>query len=493
MKQGKVSIIGSGFAGLASACMLAREGLDVTVFEKNEQIGGRARVWEKDGFRFDMGPSWYWMPEIFENFFQQFGYSSASFYKLHRLDPSYRVYWGPHDFLDIPAGLSEVRALFETMEPGTGPKFDRFIDQARYKYHSGMGDFVFRPSHSALEYADLRLFASLFRLQMFSSVSSHIRHYFRNPRIIKLLEFPVLFLGGTAQTTPALYSMMNYADLALGTWYPEGGMSKITNAMQQIATELGVTFKANCEVTKIRIKEQRAAGVESSEGYFSSDLIIANADYAHTDQKLLDPPYRSYSSSYWEKRTFSPSCLLFFIGTNKKIKGISHHNLFFDEDFTLHSDEIYRHPQWPQRPLFYVCCPSKTDHTVAPATGENLFFLMPVAPGLPDNEAIRAHYFELLTSRFERITGETLTGSIILKRSYAINDFIDDYHSYKGNAYGLANTLLQTAFLKPRLQSKKVPNLFYTGQLTVPGPGVPPAIISGQVAAKEAMKYLFKQ
>jgi len=490
MDTSSVAIIGSGFAGLAAASILAKAGYDVTVYEKNEQPGGRARIWSKDSFRFDMGPSWYWMPDVFENFFSLFGKKSSDFYELKRLDPSYRVYWGAKDFTDVPADMSKLKELFEELEPGASAGLDSFLKQAEYKYQTGMGDFVFRPSHSIAEYIDLKLISASFRLQLFTSLRNHARSYFKHPKIIEILEFPVLFLGGTAATTPALYSLMNYADLALGTWYPMGGMNEIVKAMVSIASDQGVKFCLNTEVKGIKVEKGVASGLETSSGFKSADLIISNADYHHTDQVLLERQYRSYTTAYWNNRTLSPSSLLFYIGINKKLKDIQHHSLFFDEDFNKHSDEIYNRPQWPEKPLFYVCCASKTDSSVAPEGGENLFFLIPVAPGLEDAEEIRERYFNLLMDRFESVTGETIRKSIVVKRSYAMKDFVDDYHSFRGNAYGLANTLLQTAFLKPKLRSKKVKNLFYAGQLTVPGPGVPPAIISGRVAAEEAMKVL---
>lgn len=490
MNTSSVAIIGSGFAGLSAASILAKAGYDVTVYEKNDQPGGRARIWSKDGFRFDMGPSWYWMPDVFENFFSLFGKKSSDFYELKRLDPSYRVYWGSRDFTDVPADMRKLKALFEELEPGASEGLDSFLKQAEYKYKTGMGDFVFRPSHSITEYIDLKLISASFRLQLFTSLRKHARSYFKHPKIIEILEFPVLFLGGTAASTPALYSLMNYADLALGTWYPMGGMNEIVKAMVSVASEQGVKFCLHTEVRGIRVENGVASGLDTDSGFKPADLIISNADYQHTDQVLLESQYRSYTPSYWNNRTLSPSSLLFYIGINKKLENIQHHSLFFDEDFNKHSDEIYNKPQWPEKPLFYVCCASKTDSTIAPEEAENLFFLIPVAPGLEDTEAIRERYFNLLMDRFETVTGETIRDSIIVKRSYAVNDFVEDYHSFKGNAYGLANTLLQTAFLKPKLRSRKVRNLFYAGQLTVPGPGVPPAIISGRVAAEEAMKVV---
>lgn len=490
MNKSSIAVIGSGFAGLAAAAVLADKGYKVTIYEKNEQTGGRARVWESDGFKFDMGPSWYWMPEVFENFYKLFDKTTSDFYDLKRLNPSYRIYWDKSNFTDIPANPDELETLFEKIEPGSALKLKEFLKQAEFKYKTGMGDYVFRPSHSVFEYMDLRLLKESFKIQMFTSIGSHLRKYFKHPKLLKLLEFPVLFLGGTAKNTPALYSMMNYADLVLGTWFPIGGMNEIVKAMTTIATDKGVEIKLRHEVLKIRSEGNKALGLETNQGFYQADLIISNADYEHTDQKLTDPAKRNYTPKYWDKRVLSPSSLLFYIGINKKLNSIIHHNLFFDEDLEKHADEIYKNPKWPTKPLFYVSCTSKTDASSAPTNGENLFFLMPLAPGLEDNDTLREKYFNLLMERFEKITGENIRNSIVVKRSYAINDFVNDYHSYKGNAYGLANTLLQTAFLKPKMRSKKIINLLFTGQLTVPGPGVPPAIISGQVAAAEAIKIL---
>jgi phytoene desaturase len=485
-----IIIIGAGFAGLSAACVLAKEGFKVTILEKNDQPGGRARVWEKDGFRFDMGPSWYWMPDVFENFFALFGKKTSDYYQLERLDPGYRIYYGPNDAMDVPADMQALEALFEKTEPGSSRKLQDFLKQAAYKYKVGMGEYVFRPSHSITEFIDFNLIKKSFSMQLLSSMSKHVRSYFKNPRLIKLLEFPVLFLGATPQNTPAMYSMMNHADLTLGTWYPKGGMNEIVKAMVSLAGELGVEIKLDTEVTKIEVKDKLVSSIITNNGTFTADFVIAGADYEHVDQHLLAKPDQNYTPQYWDKRTMSPSSLLFYIGTNKKVEGIKHHNLFFDEDFELHAEEIYTSPEWPTSPLFYVSCTSKTDMNVAPEGGENLFFLMPIAPGLKDNEGIREKYFNLMLDRFKHITGQDIRDAIVVKRSYALNDFKADYHSFKGNAYGLANTLSQTAFFKPAMRARHIKNMLYTGQLTVPGPGVPPAIISGQIAALEAMKSL---
>ncbi|WP_131538771.1 phytoene desaturase family protein [Pedobacter nototheniae] len=490
-KKPHVTVIGAGFAGLAAAALLAKNGCDVTVIEKHNMAGGRARSWEKDGFTFDMGPSWYWMPDVFENYYNLFRKTTSDFYKLERLSPSYRIYFGKEDTLDVPATLEALYQLFESLEPGSSKNLDSFLAQAKYKYDVGMNEYVFKPSHSVMEYFDPRLAISGIKLQLLGNMRKHVHKLFKNDKLRKLLEFPVLFLGATPQNTPALYSLMNYADLVLGTWYPIGGMRKIVDAMQQIAEEHGVKFIFNTEVTKIDVKSGKAEEIQTAKGSFKTDFVVGNADYHHIDQKLLEQKYRNYDANYWDKRTMAPSCLLFYIGLNKKLKNILHHNLFFDENFDQHAEEIYANPQWPSKPLFYACCPSITDTTVAPDGCENLFFLIPLAPGLTDSEEEREKYFELLLNRFKNLTGNDIKDNVLFKRSYAMNDFVEDYHAFKGNAYGLANTLKQTAFLKPSMKSK-VTNLLYTGQLTVPGPGVPPAIISGQVVAKEIIKKLKK-
>ncbi len=484
----KVIVIGSGFAGLSSACFLAKDGYDVTILEKNTIAGGRARKFEAQGFVFDMGPSWYWMPEVFENFFNKFGKSVADYYDLVRLDPSYSIFFGKEEVMHVPAKMEELYAMFEQYETGSSAKLKQFLEEAQYKYEVGMNEFVYKPGHSILEFADLRVLKSMFRLQMFTSISKQIRSLFKNEKLIQLLEFPVLFLGATPSNTPALYSLMNFADMSLGTWYPQGGMHKIIEGMVSLAKELGVKIQLDTEVQQIYVPNGHATKVLTSKGEYQADIIVGGADYHHIDQHLLPKRSRNYSTSYWDKRTMAPSSLLFYLGVNKKLNNLEHHNLFFDEDFNQHAIEIYEDPQWPSKPLFYVCCPSKTDTTVAPEGCENVFILVPVAPDLEDTDAMRMKYYNMVMQRLESLTGQSIGDNVIYMRSFAHRDFQKDYHSFKGNAYGLANTLMQTAFLKPKLKNKNVNNLFYTGQLTTPGPGVPPSIISGEVVAREIFK-----
>ena len=486
----QVVVIGSGFAGLSAATCLADKGYEVTILEKNTVAGGRARKFETDGFVFDMGPSWYWMPDVFEHYFNLFGKKAADYYDLVRLDPSYSVYFGKEDIMEVPAQMGALYDMFEQYEPGSSKNLKKFLKEAQYKYEVGIKEFVHKPGHSILEFADIRVLKSLFRLQMFTSMSKHVRKLFKNEQLIQLLEFPVLFLGATPANTPALYSLMNYADMALGTWYPMGGMHKIIEGMVSLAEEKGVQIALNQEVKQIYVPNGHATRVITQDKEYHADIIVGGADYHHIEQQLLQPEHRRYNEQYWDKRTMAPSSLLFYLGVNKKIPALHHHNLFFDADFDQHAIEIYDNPQWPSKPLFYVCAPSVTDQSVAPDGHENLFVLIPLAPGLEDNESLREKYFDIVLDRLENHMGENIRNHIVYKRSFAHKDFEKDYHAYKGNAYGLANTLFQTAFLKPKIRSKKVSNLYYTGQLTSPGPGVPPSLISGQVVAKEIFKHI---
>jgi phytoene desaturase len=492
MQSKAISIIGAGFSGLSSACYLAKWGYDVTVFEKHDAIGGRARSYSENGFTFDMGPSWYWMPDVFERFFSDFNKKVSDYYDLMRLSPGYRVYF-EDDYMDVPATLNELYALFEKLEPGSSTNLKKFLGEAEYKYNVGIHDLVYKPGVNISELLDARLISGVFKLDVFKSMSSHVRKLFKNEKLIQLLEFPVLFLGALPQNTPALYSLMNYADLVLGTWYPMGGMQKIADAMYKLALELGVKFETGVDISKINVENNVAKTITATKNYNSFSALISSADYHFTEQTLLQPEYRKYNEKYWQSRKMAPSCLIYYIGVKGTIPNLLHHNLFFDEDFGNHAKQIYTSPQWPQKPLFYVCCPSKTDSSVAPVGHENLFILIPVAPGLTDTQEIRDSYFEMVLQRLEIKTKTSIKNNIVYTRSYAPSNFITDYNSFKGNAYGLANTLMQTAHLKPSIKNKKVKNLFYAGQLTVPGPGVPPSLISGKLAAQQVVNYLNKK
>nr|WP_294932408.1 phytoene desaturase family protein [uncultured Flavobacterium sp.] len=482
-----ISIIGSGFSALAASCYLAKQGHAVTIYEKNDSIGGRARQFKSKGFTFDMGPSWYWMPDVFERFFQDFDKKQSNYYELVKLNPAYRVYFGVDDFISIYDNLEAIKSTFENIEKGSGQKLQTFIDHAKSNYDIAIKDLVYRPGVSALELITPQTVLKL--NQFLSNVSSDIRKEFKNERLIQILEFPVLFLGAKPSKTPSFYNFMNYADFGLGTWHPKTGMFDVVRGIEKMALELGVTIKTNSPIEKIIVENKTATGIIIDGKTIKSDIVLSGADYQHTET-LLEKKHRAYSDNYWESRIFAPSSLLFFIGFDKKIENVTHHALFFDVDFNQHAADIYDDPKWPEAPLFYANFPSKTDKTAAPEGMETGFFLIPLAPGINDSEALREKYFNKIIARFEQLTQQKIKNNIIFKKSFCKNDFVTDYNAYKGNAYGMANTLLQTAFLRPKLKSKKVRNLYFTGQLTVPGPGVPPALISGKLVAELIEKSL---
>lgn len=476
-----IKIIGSGFSALAASCYLAKQGHTVTVYEKNTSIGGRARQFKKEGFTFDMGPTWYWMPDVFERFFADFGKKPSDYYELTKLSPAYSVYFGIRDFVTIADHLEEIAATFESIEPGSAKQLKSFMAEAQNNYDIAIKDLVYRPGVSPSELITAETAKNLG--QFFGNISKNIRKRFKNKKLIQILEFPVLFLGAKPSDTPSFYSFMNFADFGLGTWHPKNGMYSVILAMKKMAEELGVKINTDCAVEKIIVEEGTAKGLIVNGEKITADIVLSGADYHHTET-LLDEKDRAYTESYWDKKTFAPSSLLFYVGFDKKIENVEHHTLFFDVDFDRHAEAIYDNPKWPDEPLFYASFPSKTDQAVAPEGNEAGIFLIPLAPGIEDTEALRNVYFDKIINRFEKLTEQAVKNSVIFKESFCVNDFIKEYNSYKGNAYGLANTLFQTAFLRPKLKSQKVKNLYFTGQLTVPGPGVPPALISGKLVSE---------
>tara|TARA_R110002111_G_scaffold26397_2_gene57127 strand:+ start:1126 stop:2580 length:1455 start_codon:yes stop_codon:yes gene_type:complete len=480
-----ISILGSGFSALSASCYLAKAGFDVSIYEKNDTVGGRARQLIKDGFTFDIGPSWYWMPDIFEKFFNDFGKSTSDYYQLDKLSPAYKIFFSD-DVITIGDHMDKICKEFERIEPGSSIPLRKFITRAQDHYNIAINKVVLKPGLSPFELVTKETIMRLDRF--YKTISSEVRKNFNNPKLISTLEFPVLFLGAKPNQTPSFYSFMNFADFGLGTWHPKGGMYEIVKAMKSLAESLGVSIHVNSNVEKIGVKNGQAQSITINGKEIYSDVVLSGADYHHSET-LLDQKYRQYSETYWEGRTFAPSSLLFYVGFNQKLKNIEHHNLFFDTDFEKHAEEIYDNPKWPKDPLFYVNFPSVTDKSMAPDGCETGFFLIPIAPGLEDTPELREQYFNIIINRFEKRTQQDVLKNILFKESYCVNDFVEDYNSYKGNAYGMANTLMQTAFLRPKLKSKKVDGLYFTGQLTVPGPGVPPSLISGKLVAELIEKH----
>ncbi|WP_370408752.1 phytoene desaturase family protein [Tenacibaculum dicentrarchi] len=482
-----IHIIGSGFSSLSASCYLAKAGYDVVILEKNETVGGRARQLIKDGFTFDIGPTWYWMPDVFEKFFADFGKKPSDYYELEKLDPAYQVYFDTADSITIPGSVQEIYEIFEAEEKGSSVHLKEFLKSAAYNYDVSINDLVYNPGVSPLELVTPVTIGKI--TQFFSTIRKEVRRKIKSKKLIQILEFPVLFLGAKPSNTPAFYNFMNYADFVLGTWHPKGGMYKVIEAMITLAKDLGVTFKTEANVEEIKLNQLgEATGLVVNGDFITSDIILSGADYHHTET-LLPQKYRQYSEKYWDKKVFAPSSLLFYVGFDKKLKDVCHHTLFFDTDFDVHAASIYDTPSWPKDPMFYASFPSLTEDSFAPSGKEAATFLIPIAPGIEDTPELREKYFNLIISRLEKLTQQSVKESVIFKESFCVSDFVKDYNSYKGNAYGLANILTQTAFLRPKIKSKKVKNLFFTGQLTVPGPGVPPSLISGKIASDLILKH----
>lgn len=486
----RVAIIGSGFSGLSAAAYAAKQGYDVQVFEKHHQPGGRARQFTTEqGYVFDMGPSWYWMPDIIERFFADFGYKTSDFFNLISLHPQFEMVFEDRN-ISVPETYEDLVSLFNDLEVGAGEKLNEFMRAAKFKYQVGMQDFINKPCHSWTEFLSLKIASSALKLDLLTNFRSYVAKYFKNPKLRALMEFPVIFLGASPKNIPAMYSLMNYGGYVLGTHYPMGGFYQLVLAMQKVAESQGAVFNFNKTVQKINVEKGKITSLRiNGENYFF-DAVIASSDYHHTES-LLNESLKNYSEAYWQNKTFAPSCLIYYLGLKEKLPGLNHHTLFFENDLEAHIDAIYEVKKWPEKPLFYVCCPSKTDPSVAPPGCENVFLLLPLAIGINDEEEVREQYLNEMIHRIEKFTNtENLRSKIEYKRSYCVSDFTRDYNAYKGNAYGLANTLSQTAVLKPKIINKKIGNLLYTGQLTVPGPGVPPSIISGKIAAIELGKKI---
>jgi len=491
MEQKSIIVIGSGFGGLSAAALLAKDGHKVKVIEKNEQPGGRASVYKIKGFTFDMGPSWYLMPDVFEKFFGEFGEKPENYLQLKRLDPAYRVFFSKEDIVNISSDLNKNKELFEKLEKGGSQKLSEYLDKSEYQYNIAMNDFIYKDYKHFTDFLKPKLIVEGTKLHMFDKLDNYAKRFFLSDKIRKILEYTIVFLGGSPYDSPALYSLMSHVDFNLGVWFPiGGGIGQLVEAMVKIAEKYNVDFEFNNPVKKIIVKNGIVKGVETQKGIYDADIVIANADYPYVETTLLEKEYISYNNKYWDKKKIAPSAFLMYLGLNKKLESLTHHNLYFDSNWENHFDEIFHNPKWPDNPSYYVSCTSKTDKTVAPKDCENVFILVPVAPDLNDTDEIRDKYSDKILKHLENLTGEKIINSIIYKKIFTHRDFSDRYNAYKGTALGLAHTLKQTAVFRPSHNSKKVKNLYYTGHYNHPGIGVPMVIISSQILAEEIKKKI---
>jgi len=479
-----IVVIGGGFGGLSTACYLADAGAEVTLLEKNEQLGGRASRLEVDGFRFDMGPSWYLMPDVFERFFGHFGRTPDEFYELERLDPHYRVFWKDGDRVDVLPDREENREIFESYEPGAGEAFDAYLEESQRTYDIGMEHFVYEDRPRLRDYVDTDVLRYSWGLSLLGKMQGHVEDYFDHPKLQQLMQYTLVFLGGSPTNTPALYNLMSHVDYNMGVYYPEGGIGAVVDGIIELAEDLGVEFVTDAEVTGIEGR-YGAFAVDTVDGErYLADRVTSDADYVHTEQELLPERKRQYTEEYWESRTYAPSAFLLYLGVEGDVPNLEHHTLVLPTDWDEHFAQIFDDPEWPDDPAYYLCVPSKTDDTVAPEGHSNLFALVPIAPGLADTPEIRNRYRDLVIDDIAENTDTDLRGRVVVEETFSVDDFADRYNSYAGSALGLAHTLTQTSLLRPPHTSDAVDGLHFTGSTTTPGIGVPMCLISGQLTAE---------
>lgn len=483
----KIAIIGGGLGGLATAALFAASGDEVTVYEKNEQLGGRASVLKLDGFTFDMGPSWYLMPEFFEHLFQLLGERTEDYYQLQRLDPSYRIFFkGQPKSVDFYGDLARDLDLLEKLEPGCRQKIETYLETARQQYEISTDRFIYKNYDSLRDFFTKEILKDGLKLHVFESMERYINRQFKSPEVQKILQYTLVFLGSSPARTPALYSLMSHIDFHQGVFYPMGGIGQLPGALEAIGKKHGVKFKLNAPVKRIVVEQGHVKGIELASGEVeTADIVISNADIAHTEQQLLPPEARDHSASYWKKRTLAPSAFMLYLGIDKKLPQLKHHNLLFCTNWKRTFDQIFEHPAWPDDPSLYICAPSVTDPSVAPAGMENLFVLVPIAAGLPDTEEIRQTYTDRILELIEQeMNLPDLRSHIVVQKTFCVRDFVERYNSLGGSALGLAHTLLQTATFRPNNVSKKVKGLYYVGANTNPGIGMPMVIASAELVYK---------
>jgi phytoene desaturase len=484
-----VAVIGGGFGGLSTACYLADAGLDVTIVEKNGQLGGRASRLQRDGFKFDMGPSWYLMPDVFERFFGHFDRSVEEYYGLEHLDPHYRIFFKDGDQVDISGDLEETKELFETYESGAGEAFDAYLDQAEETYEIGMEHFVYTDRPNFRDYVDWDVVKNARGMKFLGSMQSHVEDYFEHPKLQQIMQYTLVFLGGSPTNTPALYNLMSHVDFNLGVYYPDGGLGGVVDGIVELGSELGVDYRTNTPVSAIR-GERGDFQITTAEDRIETDLVVSDADYAHTEQELLRPEDRQYDESYWEGRTYAPSAFLMYLGVEGELEELEHHTLVLPTDWENHFEQIFDDPDWPEDPAYYVCVPSKTDDTVAPEGHGNLFALVPIAPGLTDDTETKEWYRDLVLEDLAEHTGTDLRDRIVVEELFSVSDFGERYNAREGTALGLAHTLRQTGPLRPGHRSSALDGLYFTGSYTTPGIGVPMCLISGQHASDAVLEDL---
>lgn len=504
----RVVVIGAGAAGLATAGLLARDGHQVTVLEKNERTAGRAGTWEHEGFTFDTGPSWYLMPECFEHFFALMGTSVDEQLDLVTLDPAYRVFGDDYpDPLDVRSGRERACALFESVEPGAGRALDAYLDSAERTYAMAIDSFLYT-TFSRVPLATLARLAprlpELARL-LLESLEHRAARTVADTRLRQILGYPAVFLAATPATAPSMYHLMSAMDLDDAVRYPLGGFGTLMAAIERVAVEAGVTIRCGAEVTAIRTAPRRGrralvtgVSIDGGREQIDADVVVSAADLHHTETALLPAEARTHPERSWDRTTSGPGAVLALLGVDGTLPELAHHSLFFTADWEENFGQVFGPtPRVPDPASLYVCRPSATDPSVAPPGCENLFLLIPVSPDAPDgtsvgsggldgagDEAVEGAVDAAIARIAEQAGVADLASRIRVRRTIGPADFAWDYHSWRGNALGPGHTLGQSAFLRGSNRSAKVEGLLYAGATTVPGVGLPMCLISAENVLK---------
>jgi phytoene desaturase len=476
-----VAIVGAGFGGLSAACHLADRGADVEILERHDRVGGVANRIEVNGFSFDTGPSWYLMPETFERFFRAFDRSPDDYYELTRLDPQYRLFWRDGDRADVTADLDAVRDLFESYEDGAAAALDRYLEDAAEAYEVGMERFVYKDRSRLRDLVDLDVARSARGLTLLGTMDDHVAEFFEEPKLQQIVQYSLVFLGGSPHNTPALYSLMTHVDLELGVYYPKGGIYNVVEGIADLSRDLGVRFSTGEAVEWID-RAGEGFHLETESRTLSPDRVVCNANPAHVEQDLLPPAGRRYGEDYWDSRTYAPSAHMLYLGVRGSVDPLEHHTLVLPEDWDPHFASIFDDPQWPDDPAYYVNVPSLTDDAVAPEGYEAVIVLVPVAPGLTDDGAAREQFRDRVLADLAEYTGVDLRDRIVVEREASVSTFAEQFGAPKGTALGLAHTLRQTGPLRP-VRRGGFERIYYTGSFTGPGIGVPMTLVSGEQTA----------
>ncbi|MBK7934041.1 MAG: phytoene desaturase [Pyrinomonadaceae bacterium] len=487
MPRQKVIIIGAGIGGLGTAGLFAKKGYDVTVFEKNENLGGRANIFESGGFKFDMGPSWYLAPDLFEHFFNLMGERVEDHLDLKRLGPSYRIFFRKDsDRLDIHSDIEIDAATFEAIEPGAGEKLRQYLAQSEYQYEVATQHFMYKNYDTIFDFLNKRVATEGQKLSVFSKMHTFVSRFFKSQKLRQVMEYTMVFLGTSPYEAPALYNLMSHMDFNQGVFYPQGGFYGLIKALANMAEKNGAKLYANSPVAEILVENGVAKGVRLENGeVHDADIVISNADMAFTEMKMLAPKWQTHKERYWNKRVMAPSAFIMYLGVSEKLPSLVHHNLLFSEDWRKNFDDIYKHPNLPQEPSLYVCAPSVTDPSVAPEGKENLFVLVPIASDLTITELEKEAYADRVLSLMEtEMNLPNLREKLEYERIYTVENFSADYNAFKGSALGLAHNLMQTAIFRPKNYSKKVKGLYYVGAGVNPGIGTQICLISAELAFK---------